>query len=188
MDASDLRKRLFRVSKPSIRPFADADIAWLWAAYKHGSFASYELPEMDQAAFATFVREQILPRYHAVELIEDINPAFSAGKGPVALVTSFYDGWRLEPHVDWFSWATKRDVLRGTVAYLQRARWRKDVGVVTVRSLPNTKKLFDRAEKYGVVQFRTKIPFGDPRGHEFIYTSRGNHEEIILNERNWQRP
>ncbi len=173
-EPSLLRKRLFLRSKPTIRKMTAEDIAWLWAAYKMGSFSQYNLPEMNESDFKKFVVMKVVPAFHEVDIIEDHNRAFSVKKGPVALVTTGFDGWRLEPHVDWFKWATPKNVLRGTVAYLQKSRWRKDVGVVVVRSLDETKNVFDHASKYGVTHRRGRIPHGDVRGDEYIFSMNGN--------------
>jgi hypothetical protein len=172
---ASLRKRLFRKSKPAVRKYQPEDLGWLWAAYKHGSFEN--LPEMDEKAFREFVEKNVLPRYYEIDIIEDDNESFRSKHGPVALVTTFYDGWRMEPHVDWFKWATPRNILRGTIFFLQKARWRQDVGVIVVRSLQDTKNLFTHAEKYEVVHYRGCVPYGDPRGNEYIFSSKGNQRK-----------
>lgn len=170
-----LRKKLFKYSKPVIRLLTAQDIKWLWAAYKHGSFDHYNLPEMNRDKFEEMIVTRVVPAYQEIFIIEDKHEGFSNKQGPVGMVMNSLNGWRLEPHVNWFKWATKKNILRGTVAYLQHARHRKDVGVIKILSLKTYKNLFEHVTSYLVTNtmLRGKIPHGSELGDEYIFSLKG---------------
>lgn len=182
MTPRERRARLFKTSKPFIRPavlvseggFGD-DMGILWAAYKAGSFplinAGMEMPEFAKAMVA------IALTLHEMAIVEDDNKAFASGRGPVAIIGIRSDGWKHEPHVDYFKWSAKRNILRVTIQFLQMARYSKEVGVVMIRSLKETSNLFMRAAKdYGVLNFVGRVPHGTPRGDEYIFSVMGKKE------------
>lgn len=188
MTPREHRARLFKSSKPFIRPamlvqeggFGD-DMGILWAAYKAGSFplinSGMEMPDFAKAMIA------IALTLHEMAIVEDDNKSFQSGRGPVAIIGIRSDGWRHEPHVDYFKWATKRNILRVTIQFLQMARYSKEVGVLIVRSLKDTSGLFMRAAKdYGVLNFVGRVPHGTPRGDEYLFSTMGKKGHIALKE------
>ena len=167
------RDLLFKKGKPTIRPLNDSDIGWLWVAYLQGGF---DLDEgLTQEAFQTELA-QILGGYDALFVIDDANGSFREGYGPVALVGAGYDGWTLEPHVDFFPWASKRNILRGIVGFLHKARYDRNVGVCIVHSLEDTLQLFHKVKGYGVLWYIGKVPCGDERGDDHLFYLRGRKE------------
>ena len=176
MKPKERRDRLFKTSRPNIREMSlideqgyTKDMGILWGAYKQGSF---DLPEVTQEEFATNMLNETTP-YSKKWLIEDKNSQFGGGYGPVGMVCAFYNGWELEPHLEVFSWATKRNILRVAVSFFQMMRYDKEVGIVNVHSLKDTTGFFNHVEKYGVLKFAAKIPDGDKRGDKYVYYIRG---------------
>jgi len=144
------------------------DIAICWVAHSKEPF--YSIAATDQDGFA---RELVEGTKHREFLIsEDSNDYYESGAGPIAVIWIGSDGWKVEPHCVFFPWATARNKLRSTVAFFQMARYKK-IGACVVFSLENSKPLFDKTASYGVLHFVGKIPNGDPRGDEFIYSVRG---------------
>lgn len=173
------RARLFRRSKPTIRQarlFTDSgygeDMATLWAAYKLGSFPLMENQDMTQDEFGKFIAATCMGLNDAV-MVEDDSRSYSSGRGPVAFIGIRSDGWRVEPHVDYFKWATKRNILRTTVGFLQFIRYHKQVGVCVVRCLSPHVNLFKRASAYVVLSGPFRIVNGTPRGDEYMFTVAG---------------
>lgn len=172
------RERLFKHSKPVIRPISLAtdegfgkDMAILWAAYKTGSF---DLEEMDQKEFSEYVLNKT-SGFTDGWIVEDYNPKFKESKGPIMAILGIYDGFQLEPHMEKFSWASSRNIIRATVAFLQKMRYDKNIGVINIFSLSKDKKYFDYIrKKYGVLGYVGYVPNGDPRGGKYIYYS-GRH-------------
>ena len=170
------RDRLFRKSRPLLRPLQiydgekyHTDIGLLWAAYEDGCF--YELPRgLEQEQFANEV--EWLSQSRELLLSEDFNSAYKSERGPVALISVSGDGWKIEPHVEFFPWSTKRNVLRTAVAFFQMVRYQK-IGVCIVKALNGSTILFDKCKEYGVLFYVGKIVNGDPRGDEYIYSIRG---------------
>lgn len=175
MNAKQRRDRLFKTSRPNIREMSlvdqqgyTKDMGILWGAYKEGSF---DLPEGSQEEFAQYMMQEVNP-YDKKWMIEDSN-AFCGGYGPVGMMCGVYNGYELEPHFQAFSWATPRNILRAIVSFLQMMRYDKEIGVVNVHSLKESKRLFNHVCRYGVLTYATKIPHGDIRGDRYIYYVRG---------------
>lgn len=145
------------------------DIAILWAAHKANPFYCID-PKSDQRQFASEIEE--FSRKTILLVAEDRNPAFENGRGPVCFIGIHDDGWKVEPHMEFFPWATKKNILRVTVSFLQWIRY-KQIGVCIVKSLEVSKNLFDRCRDYGVLFYAGKIIGGDPRGDEYIYSIMG---------------
>jgi hypothetical protein len=163
------RRKLFKKSKPFIREFKLDDMWVLWAAYKEGSFP---LPEMTKEEFYKYSTER-LKTYHSLMLVEDECKKFKASRGPVCLIVANTDGWKVEPHVEFFKWATKQNILRVNVRFFNWIRQNKEIGVCIVRSLKDTSNLFHHIRKYGVLNFVGRIPGGDIRGDEYVFSTRG---------------
>lgn len=176
MKPKERRDRLFKSSRPNIRPMElfdssgkGQDINILWGAYKMGTF---DLPDASQDEFAELMMETVEP-YEKKWIIEDNNAKFGEGYGPVGMMCAVYNGWEIEPHFEAFKWASPRNTLRAIVSFLQMMRYDKDVGIVNVYSLKEFKRFFSHVSKYGVLKFATKIPDGDVRGDRYIYYIRG---------------
>jgi hypothetical protein len=152
------RARLFKKSRPHIRPLESKDMGWLWAAYKVGSFKFPE--DLSQEEFTTHISQAM----NGVSqfLIEDENKQFSTGRGPVGLIGVASDGTRIEPGVAVFKWATPKNILRGFVAFFQYVK-SSPVSECVVRA-PAKDKLMKRMVDYGVIY---------PRSMETVYGVRG---------------
>ncbi len=176
------RDRLFSKDRPYIRPLKiydgdkyHTDIAILWAAYERNEY--YDFPEdLTQESFADYIEE--ISQHKELLMAEDFNKGYKE-RGPVAFVMVDYpDYWRMMPHVIFFSWATPKNVLRSTVSFLQKVRYSRTIGVCIIHSLEQSKNLFDRCIKYGVLSYVGKMRRGDPRGDDFIYSVRGRKNEL----------
>ena len=170
------RDRLFKNGRPHIRAMelvkddqVGPDMGVLWAAYKQDGF---DLPEMDQTQFADFMLD-VASQYTMGWVIEDANPKFKDGRGPVGFVTAVYNGWELEPHFEPFPWATPKNVLKSAVSFFQMMRYDKNIGVVNVYSLNKDKRFFKHVTRYGVLNYLGRIPHGDVRGDRHIFYIRG---------------
>lgn len=174
MTPRDKRERLFRHSRPHIRvlEYYDGseyhkDIKIVWVAYKKAGIPG--VPEgLNEIEFVNF----IMSFNTDFLIVEDNNKQYKNG-GPIAIVTILGNNWKLEPHVDFFPWATKKNILRGCVAFFQWARNTRRIGCVVVHALENSKNLFDHVCSYGVLHYVGKIVNGDSRGDEFIYSVKG---------------
>ena len=171
------RRILFKKSKPFIRKFEVEDMWILWAAYKEGSFPA--MPEMDKETFYVTIKQR-LGSYHSLMLVEDDCKKFKGGRGPVCLVAANTDGWKYEPHVEFFKWANRMNVLRCNVRFFNWIRQNKEVGVCIVHSLKNTSNLFHHVKMYGVLNFVGRIPGGDKRGDEYIFSVRGKRTDGVI--------
>lgn len=166
------RRILFKKSKPLVRPLTKDDLWVLWAAYKEGSFP---LPEMSKDDFYSYILK-VISAYSSAWLIEDDSKVFKDKRGPVCIILVHSNGWKIEPHVDWFKWATKQNILRSSVRFFNWVKQSKEVGVCVVKSLKKTSNLFHHIRSYGVLNFVGRIPGGDKRGDEYIFSIRGRLE------------
>ena len=173
MKPKERRDRLFKTSRPNIREMSlvdqqgyTKDMAVLWGAYQQK-----EDNPISQQDFAYQVESQ-LGSYDRKWVIED-NNTFCSGYGPVGIVYAKYNGWELEPYFEPFAWASKRNILRSAVSFLQMMRYDKEVGIVNVYSLKDDKSFFNHVSKYGVLKYATKIPDGVEDGDKYIYYIRG---------------
>ena len=172
----DKRDRLFRKSRPYFRPLQiydgdqyHKDIGVLWAAYQEGCF--HELPRgLEQLDFANEVEK--LTQSYELWMAEDDNNSYESHKGPIAFVSIMGDGWKIEPHCEYFPWASIRNKLRSQVAFYQMVRYKK-IGVCIVKSLESDVPLHNKCKEYGVLFYVGKIINGDPRGDEYVYSVRG---------------
>ena len=171
------KKEIFKESRPNVRPFIpmdngepSADMGILWAAYKKGSF---NLPEMKEKEFLDLMF-QALTQYHFAWLIEDENPGFRSGKGPVGFVGAKFDGWKANPDFEFFSWATQQNQLRSVISFLQMTK-HKQVGICVVSALEKNIALFRAVPEY-IPSFKYVgvIPSGR-EGNEYLFSMRCKH-------------
>lgn len=178
MSTKEKRDRLFKGGRPNIRPLQifdgdryHKDIGILWVSYSKGKFF-VDIPSgLDNAGFIDAL--DVIMKNRELLMIDDTNEQYS-GVGPIAVVSVGGDGWKIEPHVVFFPWATTRNKLRGTVSFFQMARYKK-IGCCMVYSLAESRPLFDKVQKYGVLNYVGRIPNGDSRGRgdEYLFTIRG---------------
>lgn len=175
MTPKEKRELLFKGGRPVFRSLNlmdgenyHRDIAICWLAHSKKPF--YSIKATDQKGFA----DELIENSSFCEFLicEDSNDHYSNGSGPIGIVWIRTDGWKVEPHCVFFSWATARNKLRSTVSFFQMSRYRK-IGACVVYSLQDSKPLFDKTASYGVLHYVGKIPNGDPRGDEFMYSVRG---------------
>lgn len=167
------RRDLFGDSKkPHIRPFSMEDLWIFWAAYCEGSFP--QLPsELSKEVFYRWMLD-VLAKYSSVWLVEDDNKRFRDGRGVVCFIAMTSDGWKHEPHIEFFKWATKENILRVNVRFFNWVRNNKHIGVCVVKCLEEARKIFDTVrKKYGLLTYVGKICGGNQNGDEFIFSTRG---------------
>jgi len=173
------RDRIFKKDRPLIRPLKiiegdqyGKDMGVLWVAHKKIPFEWLKVNT--QQEFSEEIQK--ISKGEDLMVSEDRNRSFKSGKGIVGLISISTNGWKLEPHVQFMPWATKRNILRTTVAFLQYIRLSRKVGVCMVLSLENSVKLFNTVCTYGVLNKVGKIVNGDPRGDEYVYSVSGKRK------------
>lgn len=157
-----LKKLLSR--DPKFRGLEESDFRWLWAAYKKDSFPKESFPEgLPKEEFDERVRDY-LSRFHEWYLL-------SAEK-PVGVVMILTDGYRFEPHVKWFSWATPRQKMETAGKFLNIMRHDGFLGVIYMSE--GESKFMEHLEKRGIVRMVGKVLdfFGLHRHANFYQTSR----------------
>lgn len=175
MTPKELRQRLFKKTKPVIRRLEimdgeqySRDMGILWAGYRSGAFA---LPEgLDQQAFVDAI-EQRLSGFDAVWMVDDKNRSFSAGFGPIAIVGTTTAGLIVEPRAIFFRWASKRNVLRASVGFINMLKHSKKTGIILVRTRRDQMKLPDHLKAYDMLYY-----LGRSDVNEALYSIRGRAE------------
>lgn len=177
------REQLFKSGKPVIRPAVYDDIRWIWAAVKRAGYDG-------TSEKFTMQMEPLLAEADRLFVLEDRNREFSKGSGPVGIVLSNYDGWALVPHVEWFPWASHRNILRCTVGFLQAMRYTQGIGIIKVFAEGHTAEWFKRLKRYVAISLGGRIPHGRSTGEECIFYLRGrehhdrNNENTVRRDRN----
>jgi hypothetical protein len=172
LNAKERRERLFRKSRPAIRRLEildgeaySQDMSVLWAAYKAGSFT---IPAgLSQEKFVEAI-EQGLEGYAQSWIIDDKSKSFAAGHGQIALVGTNTTGMIVEVKPLFFKWASKKNILRASVAFLNMLRHSKKTGIVLVRTQKEKMTLPDHLKQYDLLYF-----LGQSDESEYLYTVRG---------------
>lgn len=178
------RERLFRRSRPHVRPFDVEKDAWvLWAAYDLGSFPN--LPQgMKRDDFMAYVLAFASAKASVLMIEDDTSvapnkAAFKQKVGPVAMVSiDNYGGWRVEPQFEFFFWATPRMRLAAVVAFLQMVRYAKNIGVCVLRVAEKDVAFCEHVvERYDLLRPAGKIPNAGPHGADHLFYVKGRREK-----------
>jgi hypothetical protein len=171
MTPPDRRRRLFKRGKPWIRPFQlmdgndySKDLKTLWVAHSHDPFEEID-KDISQQEFINIISSSTGNDYY---IADDFNVEYE-DKGPVAIISVINNDWTIEPHVRYFPWATKRNVLGVTVSFLQMIKWSKRIGVCIVHAKQDYINLFDQCVKYGVLLKLGRMLRGRFDGDDYIY-------------------
>lgn len=172
MSTKAKRDLLFKRSRPLVRRFDPVGDMWvLWGAYDLESFPN--LPNgLVRGDFEQMVIRVLMTR-SACLVVEDNCHYFKSGWGPVCFVVVDNYGWRVEPHVDFFRWATPRMILRCNVAFFQMARYSKELGVCEVRTTGKHVPLYRKVCEYGLLHEVGRIPNGDRDGDCYLFSVKG---------------
>lgn len=164
------RERLFRSGRPVIRRLEildgdqySKDMGVLWAAYKAGSFPIEA--GMSQEQFVRAIEES---PYQQTWIIDDKNKSFSSGHGPVALAGTNAAGMIVEVRGVFFKWASRRNILRSSVAFITMIRGSKKTGIVLVRTPKQKMTLPDHLKQYDLLYY-----MGQSDENESLYSVRG---------------
>ena len=161
---------------PLNRPYlTHAGLKNLGEVIESGWWTTGSQVEALEEEFAEYIMSDV-NGYARKWIIEDSNAQFNDKYGAIAMVCAVYNGWELEPHVNFFSWATPRNKLRAMVSFLQMMRYDKEVGIVNANSLEETKNFFHHVVKYGVLKYAAKVPNGDSRGDRYMFYIRGRKD------------
>lgn len=140
----------------------------IYKAYLDGSFRFKS--EIDRNGLLTFIKN-IQHKYNEFFICEYDGMQ-------ICFICAKFDGWKYEPHVEFFTWATKKHILHSTIEFLIRLKRLDSIGVVVIKAMKQSVNLFDHVCKHNVLQFIGMIPKGDYRGDEYIYTTSGNAKSI----------
>lgn len=176
------RERLFERTNPRVRPLEFAKDAWvLYAAYDLASFPALK-PDANKPGVFKGHEEffEYFKRFAAGKsrllVVEEDHKYFRDKRGPVALVSVDNYGWRIEPQIDFFHWATPRERLAAAVCVLNVIRYSKEVGACVVRVGEKDEGFCQHLrDQYGLLQFVGKVDYGRPDGDEFQYCVRMKH-------------
>lgn len=142
---------------------------WLWAAYQMGTWRELMDEELSQRAFTERMKE----------LIADVDQDWileargESGNRPVGLVlaTSLASGRSIEPFVQWFPWATTRNQMEGTAAFLREVSKRFKIFVFAEEKSGD---FWQKFIHYGMIRRGCKVMDHFSRGeHAMMYYTAG---------------
>jgi hypothetical protein len=138
-----LRKTLAR--KVECRPIEDEDMRFIWAAYKKGALATmgpdFADGQMDAVQFREKFENAVLENYHAGWTVFGET---SRGMIPIGIAFGAWapvGAYLIITGIAWFPWASKRNILEGTVAFFDALRNAKTPWVGYAKS--NAKRLYE---------------------------------------------
>lgn len=178
MTPTQRRERLFKNSRPFVRPFKlmengeySKDAGRLWAAYKKGAFPD-KPRDLTQEQFADFLAK--LPDvFSKVWLVDDKHPAYPGGVGPVAIVGAVVQGLQVTLEADVFPWASKRNILRCSVAMLKMLVSSEETGTVVVNVPQRLMSAASHLKKYDLLYYVGRIA-----DDVFMYAMRGRGSRL----------
>jgi len=143
------------------------DVAYLWDAYQKGLL--HEVPEdMSMEGFVKY-SDHLLDQIQKIWIVED----FIKGKMQVvAIIFSSFDGWQLEPHVIFFDIVTTKVMLRVWIGFLKMTKYSDEIGCCLIKVDGSARRVTNRIEKMGLLQWVGKIWQGRPGGNEYLYSMR----------------
>lgn len=172
MSPKELRDRLFKKGRPRFRKAElinkdgyGKDMGVLWAAYKAGSFEAP--PGMTQELFAEWIIEHAKV-FKDLLIGEDRSEAYKGDWGPVVVVGVNQEKLLVNAVGQAFKWATKRNILRLSVAFLHMITLSKKTGVCMVKTKSSDQKLADHMKHYKLLFF-----IGKTGTDEYLYGVRG---------------
>lgn len=140
---------------------------WLWAAYQMDTWADLFAVNLTKDAFT----EKVLEMLGAVDFDWIIDAKSENGMRPVGIVLGNFRaaGRGVEPHVEWFPWATPRNKLEGSATFLYEVGKRYKSFIYSTED--NT-VFWDRVCLYRVLKRGCKIGeyFGPKEGAMMYYT------------------
>jgi hypothetical protein len=164
--------RLFKSGKPLVRRMEildgetySSDMGILWAAYKAKSFNLEE--GLNQEDFVKAI-EQYFSNFGQVWIVDDKNKNFSKGRGPVGLVLTSTMDLLVEARFGFFKWATKRNVLKCSAAFLNMIRNSTKTGICMVRTEKDKRLLPDHLKSYGLLYYAGRVS-----ENEYLYSVIG---------------
>ncbi len=162
-------KKNWRLSKTlkrpvEIRPIEQDDVKYAWASYKKGVLGSmgppFDKDGMDAPTFKTEFETFVLTHAHAAWTVM---AQTSNGFLPVGLVLGSWapnGAFMIILGISWFPWATRRNIVEGTVAFFNRLR--KEMGWMGFASLEH-KRIYDVCCMHGIMnRVGTSLQSGQP--------------------------
>ena len=172
MTPKERRDRLFKPERPVVRRLEildgetySKDMGILWSAYKAGSFKLP--PDLNQEAFVK-ATEQYFASYNQVWVVDDRNKAFKDGRGQVGVVMTKTIDLIVEAEFGFFKWASKRNILRVTAAFLNMIKHSTRTGICLVRADRDKRVLPDHLKSYDLLYY-----IGKTSDREYLYSVRG---------------
>ena len=142
------------------------DAGILWAAYQAKSFP--DLPEaLTPEQFAEAV-DGLQKRFGQVWMIDDYNKAFKDKRGPVAMACTISHDLVVNAEGTAFKWATKKNILRVSAAFINMVRHSEKTGVLMVKANESSVGLCWHLKKYGLLFY-----VGKAAKEEYLFSHRG---------------
>lgn len=149
-----MNKKTWRLSKTlsrriEIRPIEQEDVKYAWAAYKAGALDMGFSESLDARGFKDAFEQYVLMNARAAwTIIAETKNGFI----PVGFVLGDWapqNAFMIIIGISWFPWATRRNIVEGTVAFFNRVR--KEMGVMGFAEHKH-KKLYEACCMHGIMR------------------------------------
>lgn len=133
-----------------VRPIENEDVKFAWAAYRKGRLGEMGFPEnMDAKAFKSAFETYVLTKAHAAWSILAVTKDGFIPAGFVLGGWAPQEAYMIIIGISWFPWASKRNILEGTVAFFDKIR--KQMGVMGFAS-PEHKRLYEVCCQHAIMR------------------------------------
>ena len=139
----------------SFRPIEDEDIKYVWAAYRKGALTPlgerFSGGEMSGEEFKEAFTNEVFARFNGVWVVS--GPVLGKGNIAIGIVFGFYHE-RSSPFmtvggVAWFPWATKRNIVEGTIFFFNKVR--HEIPMMLYAN-EQQKRLYEVAAMHGIMR------------------------------------
>lgn len=163
------KKQVWRLTKTlgrkvECKPIEDADMRFVWAAYRKGALSTmgpdFTDGQMEASVFKQKFEKTVLDNYHAGWTIFGET---SKGIIPIGLAFGAWapvGAYLVITGIAWFPWATKRNIIEGTVSFF--AGLRKQMPWIGY-ARANSKRLYEVCCMHGIMRRvgTSHVVFGD---------------------------
>ena len=108
-------------------------------------------------------------RFEATRILQSAPYFVLVSDKPVGLIVGLVKESIMEPHVDWFPWATPRQKLETIVRFINEMRM---MYVLLVTAREEDWGFFDHIKRYGILRIVGRINGYYGRGDAMLYQSR----------------
>ena len=140
-------------------------LSFLFEAYNNGSFSGYKR-KMSEEEFLNVLKED-MAKYSGFWLI-------LSSTTPIAFGFSKYDGWAIEPHVEFFPETSIRTIMAAYRLFFQEVLRDPNIQVCLIRCYEKNKRVFESFVKEGLMTFLRHVRYSTETEYQYIIAKQAH--------------